>query len=534
MRHYLAIVATLFLLATNLTATVDASTKGNSNILLKEVFTHGSQEQLLQNWKVESGDPALYSLDAEGIVFNIPEKNKNTQISLRRSFPIEALRGYTVYASAHVQAENITQKQQPWNGAVFRATLEGRSGVMNSGGGMANVEDLSYPQANIAIGSFPWTKVGFVFSIPKDTTAAWLEMGMKNVTGKVWFRDIQVTVVKTAEEDSIVGTVRPPFFKGHSLPRLRGVEVSYAISEEDIRVLANEWNANVIRWQLGESTFADGLETRHYHDILERELQQFDRVLPLCRKYGLYVVLNLQSLSKRLFVSRENQDRLVGVWQMLAKRYKGESVILAYDIANEPLQSTWQEGAMLWNDLAQRVASEIRKIDTEKPIMIESELMSLPDGYLTLKPVDVPNVIYSVHVYSPGDLTHNRVWDENQKPVTYPGVIEKELWNKDRIRQDLAPVVAFQKAHKCHIFVGEFGAVRWSPGSDEYIKDMIDLFEEYGWDWTYHAYREWHGWSAEHGPDIKNESPSPEPTPREKLLRSWFSKNTKPSFTSGR
>lgn len=135
MRHYLAIVATLFLLATNLTATVDASTKGNSNILLKEVFTHGSQEQLLQNWKVESGDPALYSLDAEGIVFNIPEKNKNTQISLRRSFPIEALRGYTVYASAHIRAENITQKQQPWNGAVFRATLEGRSGVMNSGGG---------------------------------------------------------------------------------------------------------------------------------------------------------------------------------------------------------------------------------------------------------------------------------------------------------------------------------------------------------------------------------------------------------------
>lgn len=35
-------------------------------------------------------------------------------------------------------------------------------------------------------------------------------------------------------------------------------------------------------------------------------------------------------------------------------------------------------------------------------------------------------------------------------------------------------------------------------GADRYLADVIDLFEEYGWDWSYHAFREWAGWSVEH------------------------------------
>ena len=57
---------------------------------------------------------------------------------------------------------------------------------------------------------------------------------------------------------------------------------------------------------------------------------------------------------------------------------------------------------------------------------------------------------------------------------------------------------------------------------------VIDLFEEQGWDWAYHAFREWDGWSVEHGPDPKDHTPSRAPTDREKLLRSWYGKNRRP------
>ena len=62
-----------------------------------------------------------------------------------------------------------------------------------------------------------------------------------------------------------------------------------------------------------------------------------------------------------------------------------------------------------------------------------------------------------------------------------------------------------------------------------HIRDLIDLFEEYGWDWSYHAFREWAGWSVEHTTDPKDWQPSPTPTNREKLLKAWFAKNQRPS-----
>ena len=56
----------------------------------------------------------------------------------------------------------------------------------------------------------------------------------------------------------------------------------------------------------------------------------------------------------------------------------------------------------------------------------------------------------------------------------------------------------------------------------------IDLFEEYGWDWSYHAYREWDGWSVEHGSDPKDHQPTMAPTARKHLLWDWFGKNVQP------
>ena len=56
----------------------------------------------------------------------------------------------------------------------------------------------------------------------------------------------------------------------------------------------------------------------------------------------------------------------------------------------------------------------------------------------------------------------------------------------------------FEQRHGARIFVGEFSAMCYAEGADKYIADCISIFKEYGWDWTYHAFREWEGWSVEH------------------------------------
>jgi len=150
----------------------------------------------------------------------------------------------------------------------------------------------------------------------------------------------------------------------------------------------------------------------------------------------------------------------------------------------------------------------------------------LPDGFDALTPLDIDRVIYSFHMYKPHRFTHQGVYDSKAELV-YPGVIDGLNWDKERLREAMRPAIDFQREFNVHIYVGEFSAIRWAPDNSayRYLRDVIDLFEEYGWDWSYHAFREWDGWSVEHGPDRQNRTPADTPTDRQKLLTRLFAAN---------
>lgn len=492
------------------------------DVVYRESFS--DEKEFLARWKDPKGGAKITKdgLFVEQTPAQLPGDHA---VSLK--LPVDNLRGTDVYITVMAKAEGISKKPQPWNGVKCRFLVKSAFGDPSAA--MANVEDNTYAQATTPEGDFGWTKLGFATSISRNATAIDFQLGLEKVSGKVWFKDVQVKVLNVTPEPPKVAPTGP-VYKGHKLSGLRGVEIRSAVSEEDLRVLAEEWNVNVVRWQIGESIYREGLETKHYDAILRHELEQLDRVIPLCRKNRLYMVITLQSLSKRLFVSAANQEKLLEVWRMLANRYKNEPVIWAYDIVNEPNQNTWQEGALLWNDLAQKLAEEIRKIDPNKPLIIETDQMNIPETFATMRPVTVPGVIYSLHMYNPGYFTHNRVWDKQQKIETYPGIIDGVKWDKQQIERNLAPVIAFQKTYGVQIFVGEFGAIRWAPGAGQWVNDCIEVFEKYGWDWTFHSYREWHGWSFEHDADPAHTTPPKEPTANEKMLRGWFSKNQRPTW----
>ena len=99
--------------------------------------------------------------------------------------------------------------------------------------------------------------------------------------------------------------------------------------------------------------------------------------------------------------------------------------------------------------------------------------------------------------------------------------------NRDWLRKTLGNVREFQNRHGARIYVGEFSAAAWAEGADRYIEDCISIFEEYGWDWTYHAFRESDLWSVEYPSDRNAAAPAAEPTDRELLLRRYFEKNVR-------
>ena len=303
--------------------------------------------------------------------------------------------------------------------------------------------------------------------------------------------------------------------------------------------------ANFIRWHMWKSPD----DSRTYEDWLTAKLDELALALEEAGKHGMKVVINLQSLpgerlpdgTLRMLVEKKYQDQFLDIWENIARRFRGHPALWGYDLVNEPVQTVPSpDGLKDWLGLQVEVGKAIRRIDPDTAIIIETDEWNSPATFKWMQPVNISNVIYSVHMYGPGEYTHQGVWtdqgvakDKNFDPVIpYPGTQAGHPLDKEALRRYLAPVREFQLAYGVPIFVGEFSAVRWAPGADQYIDDCISLFEEYGWNWTYHAFREWEGWSVEHADlprDRNNHPPAMAPTARKKVLEKWFSRNAEPS-----
>ena len=257
-------------------------------------------------------------------------------------------------------------------------------------------------------------------------------------------------------------------------------------------------------------------------------------MVPVLRELGLNVLLDLHTspggrdpkLNWRMFNEKQFQDAFLSVWEMMASRYKNESIIMGYDLVNEPDDRDVMPDLMNWHDLASATAQRIRAIDPSRTLIVEA---SPGGGWNTLpnfEPLPFDNIIYSFHMYEPELFTFQNL-NTNDTPLYYPGVIDGKIWNKEQLRTLLQPNVDWQKAHNVSLHIGEFSAVRWAPGNStaNYLSDLIDLFEEFGWNWDYHAFREFQGWDVEMIGDKDHPQRSPVPTDRQLLLMEWFKKN---------
>ena len=147
---------------------------------------------------------------------------------------------------------------------------------------------------------------------------------------------------------------------------------------------------------------------------------------------------------------------------------------------------------------------------------MEANWSSSAPAYEYMSPLAMPNVIYELHMYIPSEYTHQGVTGGWSEPRKWPD--ESRGWNKELLRRKLEPVVAFSKHHHAKIFVGEFSAVAWAEGADRYLRDCIELFDEQGWDWCYHAFNEWRGWNVEYAGDSREKLRRVGDTPRKRVL----------------
>lgn len=280
------------------------------------------------------------------------------------------------------------------------------------------------------------------------------------------------------------------------------------------------------------------------YDLDPVAMEYLDNLVVWAQEVGVFVVIHFRTGPGRnesaihmlndaiidVWRDQAAHDAWIEMWQFTAERYRGDPVVIGYNLMVEPLPNMIVDpnhdlspmevheqlkGTLMdWNRLAAEITAGIREIDQDTPIIINSLNWGNAEWFPILETTGDERTVYSVHVYDPDVYTNQEVVDIS---IQYPDVVEDDgeqiIFDKAWLEDFYQPVIEFSHQNSVPIYVGEFGAFRWVPGAIEYLGDQMDLFEEFGWNYAHYVWRGdeeyFDGFNMELGIDPDNHNPVP-------------------------
>ena len=246
----------------------------------------------------------------------------------------------------------------------------------------------------------------------------------------------------------------------------------------------------------------------------ERTFKKLDDFIAWCGKHQINVVLNLHKAvgnycdiqeKVQLLDNAELQNRFVALWLEIERRYHAFPG-LAFELLNEVRNVKPEK----WNTLADRTLKELRAKNPDRWVVIGSTCWNSPGTLKDLKIWDDPKVVYTYHMYSPFEFTHQRGVLQ-AGPLYYNRVMEYPSTDIERYRDynrlhgskdgGYKGLKAIDRQflrncmHGAHMFTkehpdkilwnGEFGTIRHAPPASRvaYMRDVISTCKEWGIPW---------------------------------------------------
>jgi len=183
------------------------------------------------------------------------------------------------------------------------------------------------------------------------------------------------------------------------------------ITETDIARIA-ELGYNSVRPALNSRLLISEGEN---NEFLDEGFLLLDQLIEWCKKYRIYVIIDMHGAPggqtgqniddspndiPELFTLPKNQDLLEKLWVKIAKRYKNEPIVAAYDLLNEPLPENTGAAEKYKDQLVplyRRLIKAIRKVDQKHMFTIEGYNWA-NNWSLFDKPLDT-NMFFQFHYY---------------------------------------------------------------------------------------------------------------------------------------
>ena len=228
----------------------------------------------------------------------------------------------------------------------------------------------------------------------------------------------------------------------------------------------------------------------------ERFMKNLDRAIKKAQDAGLYVCLDYLGEGQLDTSVPGEKEMFVTIWRLVAERYREYSDFLSFEIINEPFPN-WPGGNLdldNLNLLQREVIAVIRESNPDRLILAAAADSNAAFRLKDMKlPRDDKNIALVVHVYDPGEFTHQgATWSDpnNNKQVRLtPEMLEKFKQRIDVCRD-------FVKKTGIPVVINEFGVNKGLTDTGdltEYLAAFTSYCEENGLAWTY-----WNYW--EYGP----------------------------------
>ncbi|HEX4772882.1 MAG TPA: cellulase family glycosylhydrolase [Bryobacteraceae bacterium] len=194
-----------------------------------------------------------------------------------------------------------------------------------------------------------------------------------------------------------------------------------------------------------------------------------DPILAECRAQKLWVVLDMHCAPGGqtgtniddswgypwLYDDGKQQELLITIWMRIAQRYRDETVILGYDLLNEPIPhfAKLQKFNSRLEPLYKRVTQAIRAVDSNHIIILEAAQWDTNFAVFGA-PFD-NNLLYEFHKY----------W----MPPT---------------QEQIRPYIDFRERYNVPIWLGESG-----ENNDDWVRQFAQLLEKNDIGWCFWPYK---------------------------------------------
>ena len=261
------------------------------------------------------------------------------------------------------------------------------------------------------------------------------------------------------------------------------------ITEGDFKTV-KELGLNVVRVPFTYMNvyhhLSDEGELLHPDEFTLREdpFERLDFALEMCKKYGLYLILDMHGAvgsqngsdhsgdtsRTNLYAGTElgeaYREKTAELWALVAEHFAGESNVAGYDLLNEPTRAS---GATQW-DYYDVLYKAVREADPDHMIFIEATWE--PNNLPSPEDYGWENVVYEYHHYN---------WDYNDQSNKSFYTFKKLLGN----------------THKVPSLIGEFNAwgdSRRSTGKRDQTDleanaGVLEFYNGEGWHWTTWTYK---------------------------------------------